>query len=320
MRPYQYSALNEEAQEIRLLALLPGEVTSPIQIEILKAPFDPDSNSIPIFEALSYAWGSTENPVAITVGTTDEFFLSVTHNLATALPCLRYEDRSRVLWIDAICVNQQDLDERSSQVKRMGEIYPLAHRVVVWLGPEENDSSLAFKILQSLGSQVEVDWEAKTIVDPTNRLSWVAEGQILPISELQLRAIYLLLMRPWFERLWVRQEILLARENAIMACGNIIVPFQIFRNAIFCLGTSLTRTYLSPQEQSLFIKRHNLVYSLCAARHRRVTFSENIRISSECKCSDPRYELQDFRILGPLVPFETRNHVKRKQARILLSS
>jgi hypothetical protein len=95
----------------------------------------------PAFEALSYAWGSdsyhhvvyVDSPTAEGVS---PMTMSIRKNLANALSHLRYADRDRVLWIDAICINQHDLQERGLQVPRMTDIYKYANRVVVWLGTE----------------------------------------------------------------------------------------------------------------------------------------------------------------------------------------
>jgi hypothetical protein len=84
--------------------------------------------------------------------------LSVTQNLSQALPYLRYEDKSRALWIDAICVNQQDLQERSQQVKRMAEIYSKATRVIAWLGPATETTTIARKCFDEIASHIDVDW------------------------------------------------------------------------------------------------------------------------------------------------------------------
>ena len=153
--PYQYSPLNEGAQEIRLMTLFPETVSSEIRVSLEIVPFTKDH--VHDFEALSYAWGSAENLVDIIIGASGHEVLSITQNLAEALPYLRYEDRSRVLWIDAICVNQQDLEERSRQVERMADIFAKASRVVVWLGPESSDSSVAIDCFHTISENVEVD-------------------------------------------------------------------------------------------------------------------------------------------------------------------
>lgn len=77
----------------------------------------------PEFEALSYTWGSMEDPSAVLVGRTGSSTVQITRNLAVALPYLRNENEPRMLWIDAICVDQQNLEERSQQVQRMADIY-----------------------------------------------------------------------------------------------------------------------------------------------------------------------------------------------------
>ncbi|KAH9207025.1 heterokaryon incompatibility protein-domain-containing protein, partial [Leptodontidium sp. 2 PMI_412] len=107
--------------QIRVLKLHPGTFSSEIRLSLEVTTFTEDHT--PDFEAVSYTWGSDDNPT-----------LPVTQNLAEALPHFRYEDRPRVLWIDAICVDQENLMERGHQVKRMSDIYSNAAKVFVWLG------------------------------------------------------------------------------------------------------------------------------------------------------------------------------------------
>jgi hypothetical protein len=150
MAPYIYTYLNEEAKEIRLMKLLPGTRSSEIRIELEKAILT--EHHKPQYEALSYVC-SAENLVNIHIGHSDER----TQNLATSLLYLRYKDKPRCLWIDAVCVNQQDLAERSKQVLRMGDLYRTAERVVVWLGPEDRTSSFEIEKLKFLCSKVQID-------------------------------------------------------------------------------------------------------------------------------------------------------------------
>jgi hypothetical protein len=157
-RSYLYSLLNEDAHEIRLMTLLPVKFSDIARVTLEKVSF-PKGGPISLqFEALSYTCGSQENMASVFCGTTGFESISVTRKLVEALPYLRYDDRPRVLWIDAICVSQQDLDERSSQVKRMADIFSKATRVVVWLGPASDDSSLAIDILEVISSHITVDW------------------------------------------------------------------------------------------------------------------------------------------------------------------
>ena len=244
MAPYEYSALDEEASEIRLMTLLPGRFKDDISITLETVTLTEEH--VPQYEALSYVWGSKKRPVDIFVGAREPkrsetlsllsrsrgWTISVTRNLAKALPYLRKEDKPRVFWIDAICVNQQDRAERGHQVKRMAAVYSMASRVMVWLGPESQNSTSALRAIDRLGSLVRVDWS-------TNKMTLVSTGETItrftdPFDDKMWMSVEDLLGRPWFERLWIWQEVRLARE-AYLFCGNEGVPWESFRKAIYYL-------------------------------------------------------------------------------------
>ena len=114
---------------------------------------DPDMSALPVvpdYEALSYTWGDEKVTTPIEINGVS---FSVTLNLFGALNRLRKNGRDRVLWIDSICINQRDLVERSTQVRRMPFIYQRASRVVVWVGDGANDSDQAIDVLQRLGGK-----------------------------------------------------------------------------------------------------------------------------------------------------------------------
>jgi len=153
--PYQYNLLNEKAQEIRLLTILPGKLISEIRVSLDTLSLTEET--VLEFEALSWCWGSLLDPVDIFVGKRGNWTVRVTQNLASPLPCLRYLNKPRRIWIDAICVIQQDLEERSSQVKRMADIYAAASQFVVWLGPERDDTQLAIDYCKDVSVNITVD-------------------------------------------------------------------------------------------------------------------------------------------------------------------
>jgi hypothetical protein len=197
------------------------------------------------FEALSYTWGSAENPEVAYIKdplkhkeepTTSLPTLRIGQNLACALRHLRYLDRSRLLWVDAICINQQNIEERAKQVVRMGDIYTFARRVVVWLGPSSGNSKLAISTLSFLGKQVEVNklYGRSPSPDCTHPL-WYSAACALPYNDETWEAIKDLLELPWFKRLWVLQEIQLANQDSVMQCGNDKISWYFFRRSIKCL-------------------------------------------------------------------------------------
>ncbi len=105
----------------------------------------------PKYEALSYTWvrHRTLRLCRWSRRTAIPYlqYLRYNKNLASAFKHLRYLDQPRRFWVDAVCINQKDISERNIQVTRMASIYKLAYSVVVWLGPESNDSKLALSTL-----------------------------------------------------------------------------------------------------------------------------------------------------------------------------
>ena len=259
MAPYKYSAVDEDASEIRLMTLLPGRFKDKIYIIIETVVLTKEH--IPQYEALSYVWGSKKRPVDISVKAkepegSEPFSLlrlsqrrtiSVTQNLATALPYLRKEDKPRVFWIDAICVNQQDSAERGHQVKRMAAVYSMASQVIVWLGPESQNSTLALRAIDGLGSRLRVDWNVREMTS-------VSTGETITqasdhFDDETWQSVGDLLRRPWFERLWIWQEVRLARE-AYLFCGNRGVPWETIRRAmVYLLRASKPAGFGHPVER-----------------------------------------------------------------------
>jgi hypothetical protein len=103
-----------------------------------------NSMATPYYEALSYAWGTKLASRFILV---DGKRLSVTENLFSALHHLRRNYRHRLLWVDAICIDQSNLKEQSQQVRIMDKIYQNAANVIVWLGPSTPESRLALRYI-----------------------------------------------------------------------------------------------------------------------------------------------------------------------------
>lgn len=189
--PYYYLPLRENAGEIRLLTLLPGDFDDRVRMHLEHVIFTHDIT--PNFEALSYAWGSINNREKILVGPFADRFksLAINKSLEEALRYLRYADRERTLWIDAICVNQDDLEERSSQVQKMANIYTKAARVIAWLGSASHNSKLALDTLNWIASKVKVELASEYLYSYGD----------LTIEQTPIESIIDLINRSWFERL-----------------------------------------------------------------------------------------------------------------------
>lgn len=312
MTDYHYDPLPDDGC-IRTVAIHPGESHEDIVVSLTCAPFDPDRP--PLYEALSYVWGSNENPQYIQVANqlseaSPESFpdssyhgtarLSVTQNLAVALRHLRLLDKPRVMWIDAICINQRDNPEKGLQVAKMGDIYSKASRVVVWLGPAQNDSHLAMETMGWLGSQIEMNWQddamksAPGASDPT-----VADrGVILPVKGELWRPIFELLSRPWFDRLWIRQEIYLA-TSAVVLCGDKEVPWSFFRGALYCISFK-PKTASTPQDDGFSFSLSDRLRLLMGLHISGPVNPLQLRKRfDEALCQDPRDRIFAVRSLVP---------------------
>ncbi|KAI0871948.1 HET-domain-containing protein [Hypoxylon argillaceum] len=238
MIEYEYHNLPSE-EYIRVATIVAGKLEDDLVIRLENKRFFTDAP--PRYEALSYVWGSENNKQSIQIIEHGCATLHVTQNLAAALRSLRFVDRPRDMWIDAICIDQSNDIEKGQQVERMGDIYRLAARVVAWLGLEEDDSNNGMGLMHYLGSQVTLD-EAQELI-PSENCSDTSIADIyaeLPFTERDLRSVYHLICRSWFDRLWIRQEIFLANAEAIIKCGPSEVPWPQFHLALRCIHHKLT--------------------------------------------------------------------------------
>ncbi|RYP77555.1 hypothetical protein DL770_007056 [Monosporascus sp. CRB-9-2] len=189
---YRYSPLPEG--HIRLLRLMPNRTEhAPVQGQLFDYPLSDSGKGSHLYEALSYVWGSSEKPQSVSI---DEGYVPVTTNLYMALKRLRDSFLDRIIWVDAICIDQGNTEERNRQVQFMAKIYAKASRVVVWL--EEGTTA-----------SDQVRGEAMTDSDRAlEELRIAADGQSTKStdSETNQQAILTLLQRSWFQRIWVRQQ------------------------------------------------------------------------------------------------------------------
>lgn len=201
------------------------------------------------YEALSYTWRSSDpEEEAIVENRSEESptisSLRLGGNLACALRHLRYPQKARTLWIDAICINQSNLEEREEQVARMSSIYQNASRVVVWLGSGSEESDLAMCKLAYLGKQVLLTKDNWLICPPNaEKPYWCESACDVPYSEGVWTAIENLLERSWFSRIWIIQEIQLAKHGAVVQCGRQHMQWSHFRSAVSCLWVSKSHDY-----------------------------------------------------------------------------
>ncbi|KAI1081500.1 HET-domain-containing protein [Whalleya microplaca] len=179
------------------------------------------------FVALSYVWGDQSIRAEIYV---NDVPVSVTASLESALRELRNNSRIQqgfFVWVDALCIDQEDLDERSAQVARMKDIYQKAWHVVIWLGPEDNRSSLAMLALRYMSLHAKqgdvlskLYKRVEFYVVRLPFMQWQHTHASLHIRKAVLNAIHHLLARSYWRRLWIIQEVVLGSREAPVLCGN----------------------------------------------------------------------------------------------------
>ena len=180
---------------IRLLYIEPG-VDSPIRCRLLTTSLE----TTPPYEALSYNWGPLTQNCVITC---DGRPSVVTQNLYDAILHLRRPDLERLYWIDMLCIDQSNHEERSDQVGIMRHIFSKAVRVIVWLGREAEEDKAAFDLLDIFAENFRFHgtWYIGS-----------ADFRGLPnLDHPQWVALAHLYRRPYFSRIWVAQEIVVSQ-------------------------------------------------------------------------------------------------------------
>lgn len=168
------------------------------------------------YEALSWCWGRDDEDYAVLIkkGRTT-YKKRVRKELALALKYLRRAGRERMLWIDAICINQANPNERNHQVQMMSRVYTRARKVCIWLGEADADSETAIRFIKDEMRELK-HFDTITTDEQYSR-KW--------------QALMSLMQRDWFFRRWVVQEIALA-SAAKVYCGPHSVPWRSFAVAV----------------------------------------------------------------------------------------
>jgi hypothetical protein len=258
---YRYTPLDNSKDQIRLLSICPAKDESePIScsLEVVNLA---DSLS---YEALSYAWGDPARTHCIRL---NKSCFKVTRSLGTALPCLRKTDATRTIWIDALCIDQENIAERNSQVLIMRDIYQQAWRVVVWLGnhdePADHELFRRYGNLYSVDGDVERScgnkfWELPPGASETTatanhcaeqslnmeRIYKLTPGTMtlssdeLPFPRSHLQCLGRIFARPYFTRLWILQEVFVA-EVVVAMVGTTYLSWRGLMAASTILSQSV---------------------------------------------------------------------------------
>lgn len=192
------AAALRDARQYRIMHLHAGSGDDTIQFSLRTTACETEPQVH--YEALSYAWGDTAKTYEITCRNNSSS-LRVTLNCYNALRSLRLPGKTRTLWIDAICIDQEDLDERRAQVAIMQSIYHSACQVVVYLGEDGNGSDAVIQYLQDDFEPLQYSRRGVDVQHPSDE------------------ALAEFCARPWFSRVWVLQEVF-RKQSIELRCGT----------------------------------------------------------------------------------------------------
>jgi hypothetical protein len=242
---YQYQSLpvitDSEDIYIRLLRLPPGPRSGAITCSI----FSTRLSEAPEFEAVSYCWGPSLDGDTIYVTNKNDSKDSPSHAAlkvpGSIVPFLYRTrghriPRERTFWIDSICINQQDPEEKNIQVPKMRNIYLKAESTVSWLGPERARSTEAFAYARELNKLHRKEMAKLGVWTLPEEEMKESNNTKVTLGDPDLEALFHVLERPYFERAWIVQEVVVS-ERISLVCGDAVINWQIFIGAFFYLAT-----------------------------------------------------------------------------------
>ena len=237
LESHVFRKLNEDLKEIRLVLLNPGSVEEPISCSLVYTSLN--SSEDIAYDALSYCWGDSKEKCNILFTTSGQEdlgkpVLSITLSLHSALKSLRTESGPpRMLWIDAICIDQENLIERSQQVAFMKNIYSRAENVIIWLGDGDEVTSKCISTIKTVGDRYalqssDAGSEKKSKKEMHDPLLATHSSYHWFLNEFPLFDM------PWFRRTWVIQEVFNAK-NATVRCGQDTLAWSMILRVNQCM-------------------------------------------------------------------------------------
>ncbi|KAK8113054.1 hypothetical protein PG984_013580 [Apiospora sp. TS-2023a] len=227
------------------------------------------------YDALSYAWGDPTKTHTIHVnGETT----GIGANLHTVLLRLRCRDAPRVVWVDAICIDQGNVKERNHQVHMMQRIYASASSVIVSLGDVTANGLRALEL-------------AIRLFGPRDS---GAPNRLLGYPEADLQGISHLFMKPWWKRIWIVQEVVAARQIVVW-CGPKVIPWDCL--AHLCNEIRVQEFQPSPKAAFLHSSQYQNFSALDNFRkNRTMPLSHLLQCTRGYQATDPRDKL--YALLG----------------------
>jgi hypothetical protein len=284
---YSHRALSW-LKEIRLLKIFPGEGNAKLQAELVHTPVEHLSDTD--YEAISYTWGSGTFSHEIII---EQKPFYTTENVQKILTHLRRLDGPCIVWIDQICIDQTNLEEKGHQVRLMQDIYRLANEVLIWLGESDGYTEESFSFLQILLHDIQTTKEFDKLFEKYTRQNVVE-------NEERFQRLGKILSHAWFTRVWIYQEVIVASKARIL-CGAHSMTWDMFAKALTALAETgldqmLDRPSIGPRETS---SNHRHVLQIQGLKERwsagqEIELQKLMLASSPCAATDPKDRVFSF--------------------------
>ncbi|KAF7676362.1 hypothetical protein GT037_005867 [Alternaria burnsii] len=194
-----------QGEFIRVLKLQPGKAEDDIQCSLDTIQIGTSKDA---YEAISYVWGDAKHTVDVWC---NGLQVPITASLASALRNFRHPSEPRLLWADALCINQKDDQEKGHQVKRMGQVYANAKCVLVWLGCDVNNVAKdTFALICEANTYFK--YSLMKAGNKASRMELFEEPYPISIDQDRWSGVVKLFKFSWFQRVWTVQEVAVAAE------------------------------------------------------------------------------------------------------------
>lgn len=254
MASFTYNKLSPNSTSIRLLRILPSQPSSPeaqISAKLYTFLFSPGLKGCPSFAAISYNWGaSSQSIIPIQLNDSILHVHPTVHELLLTLRNSRkqYPLQPHFVWIDSICINQDDFEERNQQGKMVMGVYSSAETVLMWLGSAEDGNNEAMdylgkvkteelrRICYRVVEQVRVGRRIQKVDDTDSvgerrRINFGGMVAERTFQEQLNENVIALLRKVYWERMLMVQEVLLAKKVA-MLCGRKRIPWSKLKDLV----------------------------------------------------------------------------------------
>lgn len=277
---YEHSPLRLDRREIRVLKIKAGGFKDDIVMGLETRNLD--DPGVYTWDALSYCWGDDDS---LHFSSIDNRMIYYKETLAKIIRQLRHETVDRIVWIDALCINQESDAEKTRQMRFMRDIYGKAMMTIVYLGPETGESTRVLNHLLSNSSKVQ-----STLVGGNLDPDWMRNIEVWAGFRDDLMS------SKWFTRVWTVQE-LIASQKVIVKCGDVEVPWDLFVAAwrvVRALPVGhATKDYYTPEPDAIeVLESFRTMYMQGTACHLKFL----IDAFAHRGCKDPRDKV--FGLLG----------------------